>query len=160
MLGRGRPASSARVDSAVRTDTYHAFRTPAAVQLPPTPARDPGTMYAGFLGGLECGHRWTDDRFWLLHGARAQRAVLLTFTTFLENVGLRPARIAPECLLGGAVEAAGVRAIDMRTLVANGTGGRRATTLIVRRQCTEIASAPWVTPVGDVPAELVLRSTR
>ena len=69
-------------------------------------------------------------------------------------------REAPECLLGGAVEAAGARAVDMRTLVANATGGRRAMTLIVRRQCAEVASAPWVTPVDGVPAELALRSAR
>ena len=150
----------------VRTDAYHAFRTPAAFRLPPDPAGGAGAVYAGFLGALDCGHQWTDDRFWLLHGARAQRAALLTFATFLENVGRRPVprrparREAPECLLGGAVEAAGVRAVDVRALVANGTGGRRATTLIVRRECAEIASAPWVGPVDAVPAELVLCPTR
>ena len=150
----------------VRTDAYHAFRTPAAFRLPPAPADGASTVYAGVLGGRDCGHRWTDDRFWLLHGARAQRAALLTFATFLENVGRRPVtrrpsrREAPECLLGGAVEAAGVRAVDVRALVANATGGRRAMTLIVRRECAEIASAPWVTPVDGAPAELVLRSAR
>ena len=148
----------------VRTDAYHAFRTPAAFRLPPAPADGASTVYAGVLGGRDCGHRWTDDRFWLLHGARAQRAALLTFATFLENVGRRPvtrrlrrARRPSACWAAPSRRPA--RAVDVRALVANAPAdaGRLRD---VRRECAEIASAPWVTPVDGAPAELVLRSAR
>ena len=164
----------------MRTDAYYGFVAPPPHRLPPF---DPSehVAYVGFLGGGECGQRWTDDRFAMLHGQRAQDQFLRAFPERLRAlnsgahraIGTSPSRTAPECIAGGALSDGRVRTVDIRTRAecssSSGGGGggggcggcgsgcSQANSLLVRTDCRrEIAAAPWVCGPSQPPPVLVL----
>jgi len=115
-----------------------------------------------------------DDGFAVLHGPTAQRAFLKDFPALFEREHERlskrliatndyPHYTAPECLVGRVLrqEQARLNITDVRYMIIgkvydshgkdNWTPCARATSLIVRRSCDEVARAHWTCPIADLP---------